>query len=1063
MAVIRNVAISASAGTGKTFALVTRYLGLLAAGVEPRQIVALTFTRKAAGEILERILSCVAQMASDDPPGLEALKNVNQALTERGFPTFTTASAQEALRRMVDSLPWLQIGTLDSFFLAMLRQFRLEWGFATDISITEDETEDTRQIVRNLLKESHLDETESQSILEAFKQATWGAEEKSIHNAVKGYLEKLYPTYNLAPEEKRWGFPSAIWGADAQRYFPSTPLEVDWAALREQLEKESCQFTGQRAVDAWKKYTELLLGMEHGMPPKFEKTLEITLLKQFFKGEGAQEFKYGRDAYTLSPETVALLNGWYARYFSKLYEQQVVQTHGIYKLLKTLEQFRQEYNVQTGRLAFSDVTQFLRSPPDQQAAAVLKTQMDYRMDSQFRHWLLDEFQDTSYFQWDVLENVLDEVIQDADGDRSLFYVGDTKQAIYEWRGGSPELFHRILAHYPPPLLQEDAPLTCSWRSSPVILNCVNQVFSGLFAVESLPETVKNEWCETWHSHQAARETLPGHAAVYTLPLLPADGDKHRNSRCRLEMTARLLLQLKAEAPNVDTLKIAIICRNNAACKEMLSILSANGIHAVWAGKSGLLSDNVLIPAILSWLKLADHPADQLARRHVEMCKPLSTVADLSDAGLRRLAQDIIEEGLAGFLARITIQLIRAENENRISAMETRHLRQLVQLAAAWEQQPKRPLLKFVDYVAECQISREQAGSSICVTTIHQAKGLEYDVVFLPDLQPQNGILNPASHAALVGEHFADDTIAPKVDWVLTSPGKLMEELDPVLNQVRNQLIHQAASGEIRNLYVAMTRAKYALYIVTTAAAEKTNREPTLRLSDIIHNTLNIEAAPSNDAPAWTSGRKDWFNHLPAPSSPSPPASAPFNWPAASPEPETRPPAKWHLPVSPSSTEKTAPDSRYFFSGREGRMRGTQIHSLLCQIEWAPDTGHWPPGIPPDMQATIREVLVKPADADHIELWREQPFEAILNDQWITGIFDRVHIWKNPETGQPLRAKIIDFKTDRISDDKALAARVEVYRSQMDLYRRAVQSLLHLSPAQVDASLLFLNIGRLVDL
>ena len=73
--------------------------------------------------------------------------------------------------------------------------------------------------------------------------------------------------------------------------------------------------------------------------------------------------------------------------------------------------------------------------------------MNFRLDSSYDHWLLDEFQDTSRLQWQALRDLVDEVIQSDSGQRSFFYVGDTKQAIYAWRGGDPRLFDEIADFY----------------------------------------------------------------------------------------------------------------------------------------------------------------------------------------------------------------------------------------------------------------------------------------------------------------------------------------------------------------------------------------------------------------------------------------------------------------------------------------------------------------------------------------------------------------------------------------------------------------------------------------
>ena len=77
------------------------------------------------------------------------------------------------------------------------------------------------------------------------------------------------------------------------------------------------------------------------------------------------------------------------------------------------------------------------------AEVVQPTGMNFRLDSSFDHWLLDEFRDTSRLQWQALRDLVDEIIQSDSGRRSFFYVGDTKQAIYSWRGGDPRLFDEV--------------------------------------------------------------------------------------------------------------------------------------------------------------------------------------------------------------------------------------------------------------------------------------------------------------------------------------------------------------------------------------------------------------------------------------------------------------------------------------------------------------------------------------------------------------------------------------------------------------------------------------------
>ena len=104
--------------------------------------------------------------------------------------------------------------------------------------------------------------------------------------------------------------------------------------------------------------------------------------------------------------------------------------------------------------------------------------IDYRLDSEIDHWLLDEFQDTSVGQWSVLRNLVDEAVQDPTGERTFFCVGDVKQAIFTWREGDPRLFQDILDQYnaAEPGTISEGKLVDSWRSGPALIEMVNAVF-----------------------------------------------------------------------------------------------------------------------------------------------------------------------------------------------------------------------------------------------------------------------------------------------------------------------------------------------------------------------------------------------------------------------------------------------------------------------------------------------------------------------------------------------------------------------------------------------------------
>src|SRR5688572_10523294 len=126
-----HLVIRASAGTGKTHQLALRYIALLAAGARPDEVLATTFTRKAAGEILDRVLYRLAQAAGDERSARELAEQTKDA-------SLTPERCRELLVATIRSLHCLRIGTLDSFFLQVAGSFSHELGLPAGWSIGDE-------------------------------------------------------------------------------------------------------------------------------------------------------------------------------------------------------------------------------------------------------------------------------------------------------------------------------------------------------------------------------------------------------------------------------------------------------------------------------------------------------------------------------------------------------------------------------------------------------------------------------------------------------------------------------------------------------------------------------------------------------------------------------------------------------------------------------------------------------------------------------------------------------------------------------------------------------------
>ena len=187
-------------------------------------------------------------------------------------------------------------------------------------------------------------------------------------------------------------------------------------------------------------------------------------------------------------------------------------------------------------------------------------------------------------------------------------------------------------------------------------------------------------------------------------------------------------------------------------------------------------------------------------------------------------------------------------------------------------------------------------------------------------------------------------------------------------------------------------------------------------------------------------------------------------------------------------------SVHFSPGRSaGRELGSLVHAMFEQVEWLPDNVKQATSQPPDstfeppLQAlwkaqqldqreafpkaeeqvlrTLRSEACRSAFARpdaHSTLWRERPFDLVLEDGgWLSGVFDRVIIERDA-AGQVQRVRIIDFKTDDAPSAEALAEKVASYRPQLELYREAAAKLTGVPIAQVHATLVFTRITQLQE-
>ena len=245
---IPHTVIRASAGSGKTYQLAHRYIQLLARHEKADRIVALTFSRKAAGEIFEKIMEQLCCAASDENVAADMAKKFERR-------DLRSDCFRDMLVRVIEKLHRLQIGTIDSFTVRVVQAFPLELGMSLDLSMMDGDGA-TAAMVRDsvlgrILAGREVSEQDKARFVESFKLATFGREEKSPGRMLDDFIQESHQDYRVLPSAEAWGIKAVIWPDG----FPWKVLDEGGAKVALHAARSALETLGgsSSVLKAWKK------------------------------------------------------------------------------------------------------------------------------------------------------------------------------------------------------------------------------------------------------------------------------------------------------------------------------------------------------------------------------------------------------------------------------------------------------------------------------------------------------------------------------------------------------------------------------------------------------------------------------------------------------------------------------------------------------------------------------------------------------------------------------------------------------------------------------------------
>lgn len=971
----KNLLVLASAGSGKTFTLSDRIIGLVAGGVEPEKIVALTFTRKAAGEFADAILTKLANAAEDDA----------RAAVLRESTGAVGAVFAALLEKVVRKLPKLTLGTMDGFFTRVVKGFQYELGVTGGrFDLLEGEAGQSLRdgLLENLL-DGELDAAAEEEFAAVFRRATAGKEGTRVLEELRKFVATWHRLF-VSPVGKEWG-PAGLAGVDVSGW------EKQKHGLIEQVRRDwpNLEFTHGKQKNAIDPVLAQLGAhvIASGSLSKRSKLMEEIMAAAAGGGEAME----------VSFQKPFRITGIAARALRDLVElaarcelaAALSRTRGIHGVIGHYDALVQRELRAKGRLGFDDVKRLMGAWMNGEDARLRREAVDYRLDANYSHWLLDEFQDTSREEWNALLPLVDEGL--TDDESTVFIVGDKKQAIYAWRGGEVGLFDEVIANYRGGLSVET--MAESWRSCPQVLELVNRVCGDRETMVRLFGATADRW--EWEKHvSAAPLAEPEKAGYGRVEIVPEDGEK----------TERVIGLLGDLGVGEKKLSCGVLVETNKHVGEWADALRAAGFQVVEEGAREPGKDHpvgVMVWQLLRWL--AD-PSDDFAR-HTVMMSPLAPVlaehfGEAWQAAWEKLGGLASEKGFAGMLSDLIAPL-----QGAWSDFGKRRAADLLNALEEMDREGVVTAREAADRIERMKISQSPGVAAVQVMTVHKSKGLGFDVVVLPDV-PTKKVPDYSHFNTIVGD-----------GWVTDAPASWARAMVPEISAAEAKWSDQQTYEAFCKLYVAMTRAKRGLYVFLDQPS-KSAEDDKASLANWLMVSLGLDGGEQD---VFESGNATWAASIEAIDA----------------KPVSEKTALGEAVVKRSRSTPSGEKSKAKASvpgTSEGRRFGTEVHAAFEGIGWLDEGGL--PFFPEKIRPTMEAVLAAPEVAAlftrngrQVSLFREQRVEAVMDGKWISGVIDRLHVHDGGKT-----VEIFDFKTDRVETAGELRKR---YGGQMDAYRKAM--------------------------
>ncbi|BFP41352.1 UvrD-helicase domain-containing protein [Flavobacteriaceae bacterium GF1] len=812
---------NASAGSGKTYQLTRSYLKLVLSNIAAqrfREILALTFTNKAVEEMKTRILDSLYRFGNpeinkdDNPMFLELAIELGLSSTEM------EKRSSNALKLLLHNYDFFEVSTIDKFTHRVIKAFAKDLKVSQHFEVELDTELLLDGAIAQLLQRVG-DEPQLQKILIAFSL------EKVESDKSWTIIKDLKNIGGLLFKENHYVHLKALVGKEIGDFEePKTFFSTKIASLSSHITEYAAKAL-KMIQDNGLEFSDF----KGGYFPKFMRALQSGNHKVDFKAAWKQHFDE-TPLYTKScPEHTKIKLDELHPHFSSLFKSIKENVHALafFKNVYTnilpltvLNEIAKEVSALQKEREILHISEFNKLISNE----ITNQPVPYiyeRLGEKYRHYFIDEFQDTSKMQWENLVPLIGNALEteNLNGEKgSLLLVGDAKQSIYRWRGGNPKQFLGLSdkSQNPFTIAPEVHNLDTNWRSYDSVVE-FNNAFFGHIA-----PYFKEIGYQKLYSEQCQQQTNHKKGGYIEIGFAPSTVEDSTIFYC--ENVLKTIQRILNKGFHLND--ICILVRKNHHGILLANYLTEHGIPII-SSEALLLANNPEVQFLVSLLRFLDNPLEKALQfdvleylfktnkeRHHFIIEHLGSLPaylkkqyayDISiESG--RPVLDILERAIASF-----------HLSEKCGAHVVHFLDTVLEIA----EKTGVGIYEFLEYwnlkKEVLAISAPQDRNAVRLMTIHKSKGLEFQFVIFPFADSR--IKDRLNSKKIWVPLSASDSTG--IQEVLVNVSPELEHYSDVSRELYTSENHLSELDDINVLYVALTRAIEGLFILTKESRTET--------------------------------------------------------------------------------------------------------------------------------------------------------------------------------------------------------------------------------------------------